>query len=521
MTEFDTSRLPRSIQGWDVLLSHVEAASGDADVEKSWLELKSHTSLGKPEGRFAVAKAILAMANRDPARAAEFLGGHGLVVVGVEAGRIVGTEKIEDHVLLDRLAPYLGDASQTPSFDTKWILRDGLDILIIIVAAPADGDRIYPLRKGLDSHRSGTIFTRPSIKSEPADAAAIDMLSHRLKATAAPFDVTISMPPDCLRYYRYDPARVEAYLNQMSAAYWQQVPYGRRPAPAPHPDSAAARLGQADPAGGKLGATPSVIADYLARMETVKPTFSAIEAVKRSMPSAELAEDRDPDSYRADVKRYRDKTDISMPKIVGEIVALTQPASAITVVNNGGYLEDVEVKIHVSGPVEAASSTEFDLRGLLRHRLPDPVRPWGPRPNPVHDLVRQPQRFERYVTAPAPRPFIPGPNTATFRTTGSVDVVLDMKTLRPEARHTFDSGIGEGTVLMVTDPQLRETEITVEVTAKGIDGISRQTFSQPVGEPVDLTTDLLAGMVDLLPKPIAAELVRRSATLGAEDHETP
>lgn len=96
-----------------------------------------------------------------------------------------------------------------------------------------------------------------------------------------------------------------------------------------------------------------------------------------------------------------------------------------------------------------------------------------------------------------------------------------MKTLRPEARHTFDSGIGEGTVLMVTDPQLRETEITVEVTAKGIDGISRQTFSQPVGEPVDLTTDLLAGMVDLLPKPIAAELVRRSATLGAEDHETP
>lgn len=128
------------------MLDSIEAATGDAEIEKTWLEVKSHTSLSKPEGKFAIAKAILAMANRDPARAAEFMEGHGLVVVGAEAGRLVGTEKIEDHVLLDRLAPYLGDTSQTPSFGTKWILRNDNHILIIIVNAPADGDRIYPLR---------------------------------------------------------------------------------------------------------------------------------------------------------------------------------------------------------------------------------------------------------------------------------------------------------------------------------------------------------------------------------------
>lgn len=515
MTEIDTSRLPRSIQRWDALLGIIEAATGAAEIEKTWLELKSHTSLSKPDGKFAIAKAILAMANRDPTRAAEFMDGHGLVLVGAEAGRLIGTEQIEDHVLQDRLAPYLGDPSQAPSFDTKWIVRDGLHILIIIVAAPADGDRIYPLRKGLDTHRSGTIFARPSTKSEPADAAAIDMLAQRLKATVAPFDVTISLAPDSLRYYSYGPALFEAYLTEVSTAYWHQAPHGRRPKPNPDPHRAAAKLSRFDNAVARLGATSSAMADYLALMESVKPTFSALEALKRSMPSAELAEDRDVDSYRADVRGHCAKIRTVVPTIFDEIVALTQAAASITVANNTDrYLEDVEVKIHVAGSVEAASSSEFDLRGLLRHRLPDPTRPgpWGPRPNSAHDLLR-PIRPERFISPAAPPPSVPGPNTASFRTTGSVDAVLTLQTLRPSASHTFDSGVGEGTVLMVTDRRLTETEITVEVTAKGIDGICRQTLTHPVSEPVDLTTSLLTAMLQQLPKTIASSL--------GTDHDSP
>lgn len=144
MTEFDTNRLPRSTPGWDALLDLIEAATDDAEVEKTWLELKSHPAVIKPADKFAVAKAILAMANRDPARAAAYLDGHGLVVVGAKAGQLVGTEQIEDHVLQDRLAPYLGDANQAPSFDIRWLSRHGKHILVIIVAAPAAGDRIYP-----------------------------------------------------------------------------------------------------------------------------------------------------------------------------------------------------------------------------------------------------------------------------------------------------------------------------------------------------------------------------------------
>lgn len=507
MTELDTSRLPRSIQGWDALLDSIEAATGDAEIEKTWLELKSQTSLAKPEGKFAVAKAILAMANRDPARAAAFMDGHGLVVVGAEAGRLIGTEQIEDHILQDRLAPYLGDASQTPSFDTKWILRDGKHILIIIVTAPADGDRIYPLRKGLDPHRSGTIFTRPTTKSEPADAAAIDMLAQRLTATAAPFDVSISLTPDCMRRYVYDPALLDAYLTKVSAAYWRQVPYGRRPKPKPEPHSAGAGLTNHPSAAAGLAEPSAVMASYLAKMESLKPTFSALEAIKASVPSAELAEDRDPDSYRADVQGYLDTIRATVPEIFAEIVALTQPGAVIPVANNTDrFLEDVEVRIHVAGPVDAVESSEFDLRGLLSHRLPDPVRPWGPRPNPAHDRLSRVVTPQQYVRAAAPTPYVPGPNTASFHTTGSVDAVLTLQTLRPRARHTFDSKVGQGTVLMVTDPELTQAEVTVEVTAQGIHGICRQIFTHPVSEPVDLTTELLTALHRQMPRIVASSL---------------
>ena len=59
---------------------------------------------------------------------------------------------------------------------------------------------------------------------------------------------------------------------------------------------------------------------------------------------------------------------------------------------------------------------------------------------------------------------------------------------------------------MVTDPELTGTEVTIEVTAKGIHSISRQTLFQPVAEPVDLATTVLAGLRQQLPKTIAASL---------------
>ena len=83
--------------------------------------------------------------------------------------------------------------------------------------------------------------------------------------------------------------------------------------------------------------------------------------------------------------------------------------------------------------------------------------------------------------------------------------MLSLDTLRPSARHTFDSDIGHGTVLMVTDPELTEAEVTAEVTARGIHGIGRQTLIQPVAEPVD-TAAALTALLQQLPKTITTSL---------------
>lgn len=231
------------------------------------------------------------------------------------------------------------------------------------------------------------------------------MLALRLTATEPPFDVSISLAPDCLRHYSLDPALLDAYLDEVSAAYWQQVPYGRRPKrkPRQNPESRSVAIQTGEPH--STIATPSIpssiTAAHAAAMKSLKPTFPTLEAIKASMPSTELAEDRDADRYKEDVRGYVEQVRTTIPVILAEIVALAQPGSTITVINNTNrYLEDVEVKIHIAGPVAATTSTAFDLQGLLRDKLPAPIRPWGPRPNPARDLLR-PQLSLGHYTSPA------------------------------------------------------------------------------------------------------------------------
>jgi hypothetical protein len=146
----DHAHLPQSIAEWEALVDAVGEATDDTRAEKTWLELKGRLDLGSAEGRFTVAKAILAMANRDPAAAAASVDGRGLVLLGAEAGSITGLPRVEDHVLKEKLAPYLGQDDVAPRWDTKRVqVSDSNDVLIIIVAAPQAGDPIYTLRRPL------------------------------------------------------------------------------------------------------------------------------------------------------------------------------------------------------------------------------------------------------------------------------------------------------------------------------------------------------------------------------------
>lgn len=59
---------------------------------------------------------------------------------------------------------------------------DGKDVLVVTADPPRDGDPPWPLRKELDTCRSGTLFVREPGKTEPALAEDVDALGRRVLA---------------------------------------------------------------------------------------------------------------------------------------------------------------------------------------------------------------------------------------------------------------------------------------------------------------------------------------------------
>jgi len=98
---FDVTRRPFHARDWRMLIGAVLAAQpGD---EQDWLEWKSTLNLRSKEHiATCVAKAIIAMGNRDPDVAAQTVGGVGVLMVGVQPGVIHGVTPIDSATSMRR-----------------------------------------------------------------------------------------------------------------------------------------------------------------------------------------------------------------------------------------------------------------------------------------------------------------------------------------------------------------------------------------------------------------------------------
>jgi hypothetical protein len=151
--------------------------------EPDWLEWKSTLDLLKPAGRFHVARAILGLANRQPARAATYCGGVGYIVVGADPDEIHGVEDVDPAMLEDGIGPYLGGA-KGPGWNPTYIKVDRKHVLVVMVEAPRPGDPMFPLRKEYPGAARGTVFVRKQGKTDRANDADIDALQDRARATS-------------------------------------------------------------------------------------------------------------------------------------------------------------------------------------------------------------------------------------------------------------------------------------------------------------------------------------------------
>lgn len=183
----DTSRALRTHDQLVALIRAVVAA--DKGDESRSIEWKSgYSDLLSTDASFAIARAILGLANRPVDVAASAFEGVGYVVIGAEPGSISGQSAPDSAEVLNALRRYTGPGS--PFWDQRTIDVDGTEVLVVTVEPPRAGDRIALLHKGFQGNRGGliaegTIFVRQPGATERASRQEIEMLQERLIAGAS------------------------------------------------------------------------------------------------------------------------------------------------------------------------------------------------------------------------------------------------------------------------------------------------------------------------------------------------
>jgi hypothetical protein len=178
----DTARALRTQEQLGALVRAVAAASpGDESRAVEWKS--GYPDLGDAHASFAIARAVLGLANRPVSVAQSIFEGVGYVVVGAEPGRIVGQAMPDNADILAAISRYAGRSF--PLWDPRSVEVDGRQVLVVTVEPPRAGDRIALLQKSYQPPEKalvaeGTIFVRHPGATERASRLDIEQLQDRL-----------------------------------------------------------------------------------------------------------------------------------------------------------------------------------------------------------------------------------------------------------------------------------------------------------------------------------------------------
>lgn len=176
----------RAIRTQDQLVALVRAVAGaSAGDESRAVEWKSSfPDLLHEAASFAIARAILGMANRPVEVARTTFEGVGYVVVGAEPGEISGQTLPDNADLLTAIGRYAGRSF--PLWDPRSVQVDDREVLVITVEPPRAGQRIALLQRGYQPPGKsslvpeGTIFIRHPGATDRATRLDIEALQDRL-----------------------------------------------------------------------------------------------------------------------------------------------------------------------------------------------------------------------------------------------------------------------------------------------------------------------------------------------------
>jgi hypothetical protein len=445
--DFDLSRRPSRPLEWVALAEAIRDA--DELDESQWLEFKSQLDWSNAAHLANLSRAILGLANRDPALSRRTLEGRSIVSIGLAPGVLQGVERIDPADLDAKLRPYLGEDG--PRWEPHWIRLAEVDVLIVEVDAPQVGDPPYSLRRGSSNMSESQIFVRELGRTVPASQLQLNALARRFVADPAveTLDVHVGVTLDA----------------PISSCFWEDedievfLAMERRDLEASldEPDETADRLREATSAGG------------------LRLNLEAATALSELRP-----ESRTRDVFLAEVAAYIHELRATLPHALDEFALSLMSAPKFWITNHSPRnFRDVEVSLAVHGDARAADPDDYD--DSVWRGLPPRPRKFGP--------YRVPTAFARAMQAPvftssfaSPTPFIGDytPSRRSIENGGSFRVELDGVDLRP-----LDQEVEIESDLVVVVPRARREPVIVRwrATASNVDAVASGESELPIAGP--------------------------------------
>ncbi|WP_166871509.1 helix-turn-helix domain-containing protein [Salinibacterium sp. ZJ450] len=343
MIDFDVSELPQRPHEWAALVRAALAAN--QHDEYHWIEWKSALDLNDQQivGQ-TLAKAIVAMANREPDIAGDYFGGAGVILIGLSDGTLHGVESVDHAQFEPRLTRFIGEDG--PRWTPHWIPIDGETVLAIAVGAPRQGDPIHSFRAAAGKITPGTIYVRKGSRSVPADHEDLQRLARRSlpKQVQQSLDIDVEVRyPEALPRVAPNPADLAKYLADERQKLLEPLEA--------HLASLNTPLGFA----------------------AIKGALNTSSGEQDLLVKHLTAETRNPDRFRESVEEYLAEVANGWEAAMDAVAFVSLPAPEFVLINrsNRNYV-DVRVQLHVAGQARAGDGTEDPL-----DVLPRPPKAWG------------------------------------------------------------------------------------------------------------------------------------------------
>lgn len=423
-----------------------DAAANES--EPDWLEWKSTVELSEKRWQFEIARFVLGAGNRMPDRAARTVDGHAYMLLGVEPRNLCGVSRIDNAQLEQGVSAYAGHDG--PAWSPDYVEVDGADVLVVTIAPPKLGDRIFTLAKEWDVYRNGTVFVRRAGKTEQANSAEMRQLQERLLGvqTRPQLDIDVELAD-------HDFVLTPVDLSDASVEEWISLERGRLARPKP----VKRKTDPSDPLGVAAG-----VADQLAAMQSI------IESAASALGRFTKPEDRTPEEYDAQVESYL----ASARAGIAALAAEKSVASRLNIVRlalrnrTADNYEEVAVSLHLSGDVWAFNNLDEAFDSV--RDIEAPPRKWGPR-------TVDPLRLS-VPTIPSVKAI--GWSRPTIRNDGSATIEYSSVHLRPEALHRLSA------VHILAAANGDELVGEWRATSKSVSGVVRGKVVVPLGAPVTL-----------------------------------